>query len=92
MNGVLGGVVYWKVVKPLWFSTLLLCEYSTIVSMCLIFCVLLGLNISLCAALLFGVALLRSTINRLRFDELMSAAWQYCLPVVWTALLFCVLV
>ena len=76
--------------SALWFSTLLLCEYAGIIFMCCFYCNLLGLSMWGIPVLLFVVALLRSTINRMRFDELMSLAWQYCLPFVWTLLLLIV--
>lgn len=44
-------------------------------------------NISVAVFILFFVAALRSTINRMRFDEIMTFAWQFCLPIVWGILL-----
>ena len=78
--------------SSMWFSSLLLCEYAGIVFMCCFYCTLTGVGMFGVVLLLFIVALLRSTLNRLRFDELMSLAWQYCLPLVWVMLLIIALI
>jgi NADH:ubiquinone oxidoreductase subunit H len=47
-----------------------------------------SLSISLLSLLLFSFCLLRSTINRMRFDELMTNGWIILLPIVWSLLLY----
>jgi NADH-quinone oxidoreductase subunit H len=54
------------------FSLILFTEYSNIMFLCLLFIICFGLNYDCFIFLCFIVCLIRSTLNRLKFDELLT--------------------
>ena len=58
----------------IWFSCILLVEYASIVSILFFYVIVFNLHIGLVVTLLFLICLLRNTVNRLKYDELVSVA------------------
>ena len=59
--------------SSIYFSLVLLTEYSNILAILLLIVALFSLALSLAIVLLAIVCVVRSTLNRLKFDELMTS-------------------
>ncbi len=60
--------------SSIYFSLILLTEYGNIIVLCYFIIVILYIYGLFLAMLLFYVSLIRSTLNRYKFDELMTNA------------------
>ena len=73
------------------FSLILFTEYANIIAVSFWIMILFSLNYLLLMFFLFFICLIRTTLNRLKFDELMTNAWIVILPVIFSLLLLLVL-
>ena len=76
--------------SPIIFSLILLTEYLNIIAVSFWIMILFSLNYDCFIFFLFFVCLIRTTLNRLKFDELMTNAWIVILPVISSLLLIIV--
>ena len=58
--------------SSIYFSVIVLAEYANIIIMSMIAITVLGLNISMIITIVTTTALIRASLNRLKFDELMT--------------------
>ena len=69
-----------------YFSLILLTEYANIIGMSFWMIILFSIFPLSLLLVLFFVCLIRSTLNRLKFDELMTNAWIVLLPILFYVL------
>jgi NADH-quinone oxidoreductase subunit H len=69
------------------FSLILFTEYANIIAVSFWIMILFSLNYDLLMFFLFFICLIRTTLNRLKFDELMTNAWIVILPFQFSLLL-----
>ncbi|MCP3925988.1 MAG: NADH-quinone oxidoreductase subunit H [Desulfobacterales bacterium] len=75
---------------PIYYSLILSTEYASIIAFFSTAILLFSLSLTL-ISLGFGiflVRLIRSTLNRLKFDELMTNAWNSLVPIIFLFLFF----
>jgi NADH:ubiquinone oxidoreductase subunit H len=65
---------------------ILLTEYANIIGMSFWMIILFSIFTLSLLLVLFFVCLIRSTLNRLKFDELMTNAWIVLLPILFYVL------
>jgi len=70
------------------FSLILFSEYASIIGMFFWMIIIFSLHYDWVMLFILVVCLIRCTLNRLRFDELMTNAWIVILPVIFSLLLF----
>jgi len=76
--------------SSIYFSLILLTEYSNIIALILFYIILFSIIFSLSILLLLLICLIRSTLNRLKFDELMTNCWIVTLPIIFVFLLLAI--
>lgn len=74
--------------SSIYFSLILLTEYANIISLSLFIIIIFSLLFNISMILLLLICLIRSTLNRLKFDELMTNCWIVILPIIFT---FCLI-
>lgn len=74
------------------FSIILFTEYATIISFSLLIIIVFSLHRDCLMFFLFIICLVRATLNRLKFDELMTNAWIVLLPIIFSFLLLSLLI
>lgn len=74
--------------SSIYFSLILLTEYTNIIALILFVIILFSIVFSASMILLSLICLIRSTFNRLKFDELMTNCWIVILPIIFT---FCLI-
>ena len=72
--------------SSIYFSLILLTEYANIIGMSFWMIILFSIFPLSLLLVLFFVCLIRSTLNRLKFDELMTNAWIVLLPILFYVL------
>jgi len=77
--------------SSIYFSLVLLTEYANIVSLILFIIIIFSLIFNISIILLLLICLIRSTLNRLKFDELMTNCWIVILPIIFIYLLIALL-
>lgn len=77
--------------SSIYFSLVLLTEYANILSLILFIIIIFSLIFNISIILLLLICLIRSTLNRLKFDELMTNCWIIILPIIFTFLLIALL-
>ena len=60
--------------STIYFSLILLTEYANIIILCYFIIIIFSLYYLILLYILFMISLIRSTLNRLKFDELMTNA------------------
>ena len=73
--------------SSIYFSLILLTEYANIIGMSFWMIILFSIFPLSLLLVLFFVCLIRSTLNRLKFDELMTNAWIVLLPILFYLLI-----
>ena len=73
--------------SSIYFSLILLTEYANIIGMSFWMIILFSIFPLSLLMVVVLVCLIRSTLNRLKFDELMSNAWIVLLPILFYAVL-----
>ncbi len=74
--------------SSIYFSLILLTEYANTIALTIFLIVIFSLIFNLGMILLLLICLIRSTLNRLKFDELMTNCWIVILPLIFT---FCLI-
>jgi len=69
------------------FSLIILTEYANIISISFLIIILFSIMTLYLLYFLFLVCLIRSSLNRCRFDELMTNAWIVILPIIFSVLM-----
>ena len=77
--------------STIYFSLILLTEYTNIIALIYLIIFILSIYPISLLFFLFFVCLIRSTLNRLKFDELMTSAWLVILPIIFSFLLLSLL-
>ena len=75
--------------SSIYFSLILLTEYLNIILLIYLLIIIFSLIFNLSIILLLLICLIRSTLNRLKFDELMTNCWIVILPIIFT---FCLII
>ena len=79
--------------SSIYFSLLLLIEYCSLISWLMLFLLMINANyLWLVLLLLFVISLIRASLNRLKFDELMINCWLLFLPIIFSLLLIVLLI
>ena len=73
--------------SSIYFSLILLTEYANIIGMSFWMIILFSIFPLSLLLVIFFVCLIRSTLNRLKFDELMTNAWIVLLPILFYLLI-----
>ena len=69
------------------FSLILFTEYTNIIFMFFLLILFLGINSDCLVFSLIIICLIRSTLNRLKFDELLTNCWIVILPFIFALLI-----
>jgi len=69
------------------FSLILFSEYATIIAVSFWIIIIFSLNYDCLIFFIFFVCLIRATLNRFKFDELMTNAWIILLPLTFSLLI-----
>ena len=78
--------------SSIYFSVIVLAEYANIVFLLTLLITLFSLYPLGLIPMLILVSLIRATLNRYKFDELMSNCWLVILPIVFSFLILSLLV
>ena len=73
--------------STIYFSIILLTEYANIIALTYLIILVFSIYPLPLVFILYFICLIRSTLNRLKFDELMTSAWLVILPIVFSFLL-----
>jgi len=73
--------------STIYFSLILLTEYANIIALTYLIIFIFSIYPLSLVFILYFICLIRSTLNRLKFDELMTSAWLVILPIVFSFLL-----
>lgn len=73
--------------NSIYFSFILLTDYGNIICLTLLFIILFKINFSFIIIFLLFICLIRTSFNRVKFDELMVNAWTILLPLVFMVLI-----
>ena len=74
--------------SPILFSLIIFTEYANIISVLMVLIILFSLNYDCLMFFLFFTCLIRSSLNRFKYDELMTSCRIILLPTVFSLLLF----
>ena len=66
------------------FSLIIFTEYANIISVSFIIIIIFSLNYDCLMFIVYFVCLIRTTLNRFKFDELITNAWIIFLPVIFS--------
>nr|YP_010729750.1 Nad1 [Calcarina hispida]WEF49990.1 Nad1 [Calcarina hispida] len=77
--------------STIYFSLILLTEYANIIALTYLIILILSIYPFPLTFLLYLISLIRSTLNRLKFDDLMTSAWLVILPIIFSFLLLSIL-
>ena len=78
--------------SSLYFSLILLTEYSNVIALSYIIIFCFPLHPLPLVFILSTTSLIRSTLCRLKYDELMSTAWLIILPIIFSFFVLSLLV
>nr|YP_010729728.1 Nad1 [Neorotalia gaimardi]WEF49968.1 Nad1 [Neorotalia gaimardi] len=78
--------------STIYFSLILLTEYANIIALTYLIILILSIYPFPLTFLLYLISLIRSTLNRLKFDDLMTSAWLVILPIIFSFLLLSILI
>lgn len=70
--------------SSLYFSIIILSEYFSLIIFALFLVVLFNLNVLLSLTILFFYCLTRATLNRLKYDELLTFGWYFLLILTFS--------
>jgi hypothetical protein len=70
--------------SSIYFSLIILTEYANTIALILLVIIIFNLPFSFIIFLLSLFSIIRSTLNRLKFDELMTNCWIVILPFIFT--------
>ena len=73
--------------STIYFSLILLTEYANIIALTYLIIFVFSIYPISLLFFLYFVCLIRSTLNRLKFDEVMTSAWLVILPIIFSFLL-----
>lgn len=73
--------------STIYFSLILLTEYANIIALTYLIIFIFSIYPLSLVFILYFICLIRSTLNRLKFDELMTSAWLVILPIIFSFLL-----
>ncbi len=77
--------------STIYFSLILLTEYASIISLIILIILVFSIYPLPLVFILYFICLIRSTLNRLKFDELMTSAWLVVLPIIFSFLILSLL-
>ena len=78
--------------STIYFSIILLTEYANIIALTYLIILVFSIYPLPLVFILYFICLIRSTLNRLKFDELMTSAWSVILPIIFSFLLLSLLI
>ena len=78
--------------STIYFSLILLTEYANIIALTYLIILVFSIYPLPLVFILYFICLIRSTLNRLKFDELMTSAWSVILPIIFSFLLLSLLI
>ena len=73
--------------STIYFSLILLTEYANIIALTYLIILVFSIYPLPLVFILYIICLIRSTLNRLKFDELMTSARLVILPIIFSLLL-----
>lgn len=73
--------------STIYFSLILLTEYANIIALTYLIIFIFSIYPLSLVFILYFICLIRSTLNRLKFDELMTSARLVILPIIFSFLL-----
>ena len=73
--------------STIYFSLILLTEYASIISLIILIILVFSIYPLPLVFISYFICLIRSTLNRLKFDELMTSARLVILPIIFSFLL-----
>lgn len=73
--------------STIYFSLILLTEYASIIALTYLIILVFSIYPLPLVFILYFICLIRSTLNRLKFDELMTSARLVILPIIFSFLL-----
>ena len=73
--------------STIYFSLILLTEYANIIALTYLIILVFSIYPLPLVFILYFICLIRSTLNRLKFDELMTSARLVILPIIFSFLL-----
>ena len=77
--------------STIYFSLILLTEYANIIALTYLIILVFSIYPLPLVFILYFICLIRSTLNRLKFDELMTSARLVILPIIFSFLLLSLL-
>lgn len=76
----------------IYFSVIILNEYLSIIVFNLLLLLLFNLYFEFLLFLFLIVCLIRATLNRIKYDELMILGWYFCLIIIFSLFLFLIMI
>ena len=73
--------------SSIYFSVIMLCEYLSIIVFCLFLILLFGMYYLLFLFIIIFICLLRASLNRLKYDELLILGWYFLLIILFSLFL-----
>ena len=73
--------------STIYFSLILLTEYANIIALTYLIILVFSIYLLPLVFIIHLISLIRSTLMRLKFDELMTSAWLVILPIIFLFLL-----